>query len=51
MKFAIQYTERYVTVIEANSEDEAREQFENGDFEQGKYVEGTTEIVDVELPI
>lgn len=45
MKFEVYYTEQFVTTIEAASKEEAHDMFEEGDFETGKYVEGTTEIV------
>lgn len=44
MKFEVYYTEQFVTTIEAASKEEAYDMFEEGDFETGKYVEGTTEI-------
>ena len=45
MEYEIHYTEQYKTRIVADSPEEALQKFQEGDFPEGEYVEGTTEIV------
>jgi hypothetical protein len=50
--YEIHYTEQYVTRVVATSPEEALSIFQNGEFEPGKFVDGTTEVVgEVEGPV